>query len=86
MRYGDHANGSLAEYHVPTSADVGDLQVEWVDEDDRQLNLLGTKGVGEIGIVGSPAAVLNAVWHATGVRVRDLPCTPDRLLEGLPER
>ncbi|MCW2778243.1 MAG: xanthine dehydrogenase, partial [Frankiales bacterium] len=53
VRYGDYANSSLAEYHVPTSADVGDLQVEWVEEDDRQLNPIGTKGVGEIGIVGS---------------------------------
>ncbi|MCW2607823.1 MAG: xanthine dehydrogenase [Frankiales bacterium] len=86
LRYGDYANSSLAEYHVPTHADVGDLQVETVDEIDRQLNPVGTKGVGEIGIVGSPAAVLNAVWHATGMRVRELPCTPDRLLAGLPER
>ena len=50
-----------------------------------QLNAIGTKGIGEIGIVGSPAAVLNAVWHATGVGVRELPITPDRLLGGLPE-
>lgn len=86
VRYGDYANSSLAEYHVPTSADVVDLQVETLPEVDDRLNPIGTKGVGEIGIVGSPAAVLNAVWHATGVRVRELPCTPDRLLEALPER
>ncbi len=62
------------------------MQAEWIEEHDDQLNALGTKGIGEISIVGSPAAVLNAVWHATGVRVRELPITPDRLLGGLPER
>ncbi len=86
LHYGDYANSNLAEYHVPSHADIGDLTVETVPEDDRRLNPIGTKGVGEIGIVGSPAAILNAVWHATGVRVRELPCTPDRLLGELPER
>ena len=86
LRHGDYANADLAEYHVATHADVADLDAEWVEETDDQLNLVGTKGIGEIGIVGSPAAVLNAVWHATGVRVRDLPATPDRLLAGLPDR
>ncbi len=84
--YGDYANSDLAEYHVATHADVADLDAEWVEETDDELNLVGTKGIGEIGIVGSPAAVLNAIWHATGVRVRDLPATPDRLLAELPER
>lgn len=84
--YGDYANSDLAEYHVATHADVADLQAEWIEEHDDQLNPLGTKGIGELGIVGSPAAVLNAVWHATGVRVRDLPITPDTLLAGLPAR
>lgn len=84
--YGDYANSNLTDYHVATHADVVDVQAEWVEEHDAQLNAIGTKGIGEIGIVGSPAAVLNAVWHATGVRVRELPITPDRLLGGLPER
>ena len=84
--YGDYANSSLTDYHVATHADVVDIQAEWVEEHDDQLNAIGTKGISEIGIVGSPAAVLNAVWHATGVRVRELPITPDRLLGGLPER
>ena len=83
--HGDYANADLAEYHVATHADVADLAAEWLDEADDQLPI-GTKGIGEIGIVGSPAAVVNAVWHATGVRVRDLPATPDRLLAQLPER
>lgn len=82
--YGDYANHDFAGYHIATSADVQDLEVEWLDEHDDDLNPMGSKGIGEIGIVGSAAAVLNAVWHATGVRVRDLPATPDRLLAGLP--
>lgn len=82
----DYANSSLTDHHVATHADVVDVQAEWVEEHDDQLNAIGTNGIGEIGIVGSPAAVLNAVWHATGVRVRELPITPDRLLGGLPER
>ncbi len=86
VEHGDYANHDLATYHVATNADVADLQVEWLDEHDDQLNPMGTKGLGELGIVGSPAAVLNAVWHATGVRVRSLPITPDTLLAGLPEQ
>ncbi len=84
--HGDYANHDLAGYHVASHADVADVRAEWVEEHDDRLNALGTKGIGEIGIVGSPAAVLNAVWHATGVRVRALPVTPDRLLDGLPLR
>ena len=76
---GHYVNHDLAEYHVATNADVGDLDVAWLDEDDPQANALGAKGIGEIGITGAAAAVANAV-HATGLRVRDLPITPDRLL------
>ena len=86
LEHGDYANSDLAEYHVATHADVADLQAEWLDQTDDDLGPLGTKGIGEIGIVGSPAAIANAVRHATGVRVRDLPITPDRLLEHLPAR
>jgi xanthine dehydrogenase YagR molybdenum-binding subunit len=70
----------LADYHIPSHADVGDLDAAWIEEIDPHVNPLGTKGIGEIGIVGSAAAVANAVFHATGVRVRDLPITPDKLL------
>jgi xanthine dehydrogenase YagR molybdenum-binding subunit len=59
---------------------VRSIEAHWIDEHDDQLNPLGTKGIGEIGIVGSAAAIANAVFHATGVRVRDLPITPDKLL------
>jgi xanthine dehydrogenase YagR molybdenum-binding subunit len=72
----------LAQYHIPVSADVPDIEVAWIEEDDPQLWPGGGKGIGEIGIVGTAAAIGNAVWHATGTRVRDLPITPARLLGG----
>ncbi|MGY1653538.1 xanthine dehydrogenase family protein molybdopterin-binding subunit [Geodermatophilus sp. SYSU D01119] len=83
-RIGQVANHDLAEYHVTVNADVGDVQAHWLDEDDPYVNVMGAKGIGEIGIVGTAAAVSNAVWHATGVRVRHLPVTLDRLLTALP--
>lgn len=73
------ANPSLAEYHVPTHADVPDIDVHFVDRPDPQTPL-GAKGIGELGIVGVAAAIANAVYHATGTRVRDLPITPDKLI------
>jgi len=78
-RFGDFVNHDLADYHVPVCADVRDIDATWIDERDDDLNPMGSKGIGEIGIVGAAAAVANAVHHATGVRVRDLPITPDRL-------
>ncbi|MET8164410.1 xanthine dehydrogenase family protein molybdopterin-binding subunit [Streptomyces sp. NPDC005329] len=83
--FGDFAESDLAAYHVPAHADVPDIEAHWIDEDDPHLNPLGAKGVGEIGIVGTAAAVGNAVHHATGVRFRELPLTPDRVLAGLLE-
>ncbi|CCJ08895.1 xanthine dehydrogenase family protein molybdopterin-binding subunit [Methylocystis sp. SC2] len=80
-RYGRFMNHNLAEYHVPVHADVHAIDVIFVDEQEDRLNPLGVKGVGEIGIVGTAAAIANAVFHATGVRVRDLPITIDKLLE-----
>jgi xanthine dehydrogenase YagR molybdenum-binding subunit len=73
-------NHSLAEYHVPVNADVRDIDVIFVDEHDEIVNPLGAKGVGEIGIVGVSAAIANAVFHATGKRVRSLPITLDKVL------
>lgn len=81
---GQVANHDLAEYHVTVNADVGDVQAHWLDEHDPYVNAMGSKGIGEIGIVGTAAAVVNAVHRATGVRVRDLPVTLDKLLTGLP--
>ncbi|MGK5678444.1 xanthine dehydrogenase family protein molybdopterin-binding subunit [Actinoplanes sp. URMC 104] len=80
---GAWVNHDLAEYHVPSHADVESVEAEWIDEHDDQLNPMGSKGIGEIGIVGSPAAILNAIWHATGVRVRDLPARLDKILPHL---
>ena len=80
-RYGRFMNHNLAEYHVPVHADVNAIDVIFVDEHEHRLNPLGVKGVGEIGIVGTAAAIANAIFHATGVRVRDLPITIDKLLE-----
>ena len=74
------ANHDLAEYHVAANADIQSLEVAWIDEDDPHVNPMGTKGIGEIGITGTAAALSNAVHHATGIRVRDLPITPDKLL------
>jgi xanthine dehydrogenase YagR molybdenum-binding subunit len=78
--FGQWMNNDLADYHVATYADVGDIDVSWIEEADEHVNPIGTKGIGEIGIVGTAAAVANAVWHATGIRVRDLPLRLDKLL------
>ena len=82
-RFGHVVNHDLAQYHIATNADVGTVEAYWVDEDDRHVSPMGAKGLGEIGIVGTPAAIANAVYHATGIRVRDLPITLDKLLPGL---
>src|SRR5712671_6902856 len=79
-KFGRIMNANIAEYHVPVNADVHDIKVIFVDESDDIVNPLGIKGVGEIGIVGVPAAIANAIYHATGQRVRDLPITVDKLL------
>jgi xanthine dehydrogenase YagR molybdenum-binding subunit len=78
--FGDYVNHDFAEYHIATNADVGTIDVSWIDEDDPYVNPMGAKGIGEIGIVGTAAAIANAVYHATGIRVRDLPITLDKLL------
>jgi xanthine dehydrogenase YagR molybdenum-binding subunit len=78
-RFGRIMNANIAEYHVPVNADVHDIEVIFVDEPDDTVNPLGIKGLGEIGIVGVAAAIANAVYHATGKRVRDLPITLDKL-------
>ncbi|MGI5420134.1 xanthine dehydrogenase family protein molybdopterin-binding subunit [Actinomadura luteofluorescens] len=81
--FGDYLTRDLAQYHVPACADIRDVDAAWVEESDPHLNPMGAKGIGEIGIVGAAAAVGNAVHHATGIRVRDLPITPARLLPEL---
>jgi xanthine dehydrogenase YagR molybdenum-binding subunit len=81
---GDYLNHDLANYHIATCADIVGIEVIFLDEDDPDVNPIGAKGIGELGIVGTAAAVANAVHHATGVRVRDLPIRIDRLIGGLP--
>jgi xanthine dehydrogenase YagR molybdenum-binding subunit len=78
--FGDYLNHDLAQYHIPSCADVADIDARWIDEDDPHLNPVGAKGIGEIGIVGTAAAIAGAVHHATGIRVRDLPIRLDRLV------
>jgi xanthine dehydrogenase YagR molybdenum-binding subunit len=82
-RFGDYVNHDLASYHVAVNADIPSIEVHWLDEVDEHVNPMGAKGIGEIGIVGTAAAVANAVFDATGVRVRDLPITPAKLIEHL---
>jgi xanthine dehydrogenase YagR molybdenum-binding subunit len=79
-RVGRVMNANIAEYHVPVNADVHDIKVIFVEEPDDIVNPLGIKGLGEIGIVGVAAAIANAVYHATGKRVRDLPITLDKVV------
>jgi xanthine dehydrogenase YagR molybdenum-binding subunit len=79
-RSGRPLNPNLAEYHIPVNADVPAVETILVEEHDPHVNALGIKGVGEIGVTGSAGAVANAVWHATGVRVRDFPIMLDRLI------
>ncbi|MGO4525066.1 xanthine dehydrogenase family protein molybdopterin-binding subunit [Microvirga sp. 2MCAF35] len=79
--FGRVMNANIAEYHVPVNADIHDVEVIFVDEPDDSINPLGIKGLGEIGIVGVAAAIANAVYHATGKRVRDLPITLDKVFQ-----
>jgi xanthine dehydrogenase YagR molybdenum-binding subunit len=78
--FGDFVNKDFAQYHVAACADIESIEAHWVDEEDSELNPIGSKGIGEIGIVGTAAAVANAVFNATGQRVRDLPIRLDRLV------
>jgi xanthine dehydrogenase YagR molybdenum-binding subunit len=79
-RNGRYMNADIAEYHIPVHADVPPIEVLFVDEKDEHVDPIGAKGIGEIGMTGVAAAIANAVYHATGVRVRDLPITLDKVL------
>ena len=79
-QFGHVINHDLAEYHMPVNADINEIDVMWLDSFDPHTNPMGSKGIGEIGIVGMAAAVVNAIYNATGIRVRDLPVTPDKVM------
>ena len=79
-RYGNYATRTLADYHVPVNLDVGAIEVYFVPETDKFINRLGVKGVGELGTPSVAAAIANAIFNATGKRIRTLPITPDKLL------
>jgi len=84
LRYGSFINQDLASYHVVVNADVGAIDAMFLDEDDAAHGSpLGSKGLGELGICGAGAAVINAIYNATGARIRDFPATPDKLLAAL---
>lgn len=83
-RYGHFINRDLAEYHVATNGDVPDVDAVFIDEHDDKANAFGAKGIGELGICRAGASVANAVYNATGIRVRDYPITLDKLLPHLP--
>jgi xanthine dehydrogenase YagR molybdenum-binding subunit len=84
MRHGQFVNHDLGEYHVPVHADVPEIEAVFLEEPDPDANPLGIKGIGELGICGAAAAVGNAVFNATGLRIRKFPITLDKLLSGLP--
>jgi xanthine dehydrogenase YagR molybdenum-binding subunit len=79
--FGDYLNHDFAQYHVASCADALDIDAFWVQDEDPNLNPMGSKGIGEIGITGAPAAIASAVYHATGTRIRDLPIVPAKLMD-----
>ena len=78
--YGRPANENLAEYHVPVNADIGTVDVTCLNIPDKIFQPLGGRGIGEIGITGTAAAIANAIYNATGKRVRHYPITPDKIM------
>jgi xanthine dehydrogenase YagR molybdenum-binding subunit len=80
-RFGRAINNNLADYHVPVNADIPNIDVLFVNKKDPYINPVGSKGVGEIAIIGMAPAVANAIFNATGKRIRELPITPDKLIE-----
>ena len=79
-RFGGFLNTNIAEYQVPVNADIGSFEVDFIDEPDLKFNAFGAKALGETASVGAAAAIANAVFHATGKRVRDLPIRVENLM------
>ena len=84
-RNGKVVNHDLAEYHVPVNADVPQLEVIFLEERDIHANPIHAKGIGELGICGAGAAIANAIYNATGARIRDFPITLDKVIAALPD-
>ena len=80
QQFGRFINHSFGEYHVPVNADIRDIDVIFIDEHDELVNPIGAKGLGEIGVVGVAPAIANAVFHATGKRIREWPITLDKVM------
>ena len=80
LTHGAWVNANLGEAHVPVNADIPEIAIHMIEEDDSRGSALGAKGIGELGIVGTAAAIANAIYNATGKRIRSLPITPDKLL------
>jgi xanthine dehydrogenase YagR molybdenum-binding subunit len=83
-QFGHVVNHDFAEYHIPVHADIAEIDAYWLDGHDPRANPMGSKGIGELGITGAAAAIANAVYHATGIRCRELPITADKLLGAAP--
>jgi xanthine dehydrogenase YagR molybdenum-binding subunit len=79
-RYGRWVNNNFADYHVPVQADVPPIEILFVNKPDLIINPIGAKGIGEVSLIGFAPAVANAVYHATGKRIRELPITPDKII------
>lgn len=79
-RLGSLLNNDLAGYHFAVNADAPIVEVSFINKTDPNINPVGSKGLGEVGIIGCAAAISNAIYHATGKRFRDLPITPDKIL------
>jgi xanthine dehydrogenase YagR molybdenum-binding subunit len=79
-RWGNFVTRTFADYHIPSNLDIGEMQSIFIKEEDKYVNKLGVKGIGEVGIVGVSAAVANAIFNATGKRIRSLPITPDKVI------
>lgn len=79
-RYGRYVNNNLSDYHLPVQADVPDVDIHFIDKSDEHIDPMGAKGLGEVGLIGFTAAIANAVYHATGKRIRQLPITVEKLL------
>lgn len=77
--FGRILNANFSDYLVPVHTDIPDMQIKFIPEEDPHVNALGTKGIGELSVIGVAAAIANAVYHTTGKRIRDLPITPDKL-------